>query len=120
MGIAHPNYLYPSSDNHKGWKSLPHDWEVSMVLPAKMYEVPKRFRLFAQAPRGAGSFYADTEMEPSEDGNIRVRLRVGSTKTEDLDARRDDKHNVNPVSVVQEKMAELVVWRACLKKSLGT
>jgi len=89
MGIVVPKSKYPSLTSGKTsvWRSLPHDWEVQMVLPARMHEVPKTFKLFAQATRFTGSFFAYTEMEPAEDGNIVVRLRLRSTKKEDLDAR---------------------------------
>jgi len=72
-----------------------------MVLSAQMMEVPKLFRFSATAPKSAGRFFAYIELEPAENGHVRVSLRMGSTRKEDLDSRHESQ--VIPGSIPEEK-----------------
>ena len=105
MGIAHPKIKYSNLDGSgpSAWKSMPHDWEISMVLPARMHEAPEIYRLFTQPPRGTGKYFVYSEMVPAEDGNVRVSLKMSSTMKEDLNARQEDHGEGIPADVPEEK-----------------
>ena len=105
MGIAHPKIKYSNLDGSgpSAWKSMPHDWEISMVLPARMHEAPEIYRLFTQPPRGTGKYFVYSEMVPAEDRNVRVSLKMASTMKENLDSRQEEHCEVIPAGVPEEK-----------------